>query len=257
MTDEESSSDSTIVESLLQYLKQTHSIDGNKALDILERAKRRQGELLNIHQAKLTSSGSFEEILVCNYLSLKWNRQTKQGADATDPLTNKWIEIKSSTLCMAPGNKMNASIMYELPPRTRARSGSSRESYIQDTLKPHYARFDKHIWAILKDGADTAVLKHWEFDGKFAVELIAAMAKKNTAASALNFGGKYCKKCKSVHRIDYFKQIEQHYKEKDASWWTSAVNKRISEAICIITETVLPKTLQAISLPTQEEEKEE
>lgn len=178
---------------------------------VLQRALHAEAERENINPAKL-ANGTTGEFLLCQKLGLAWNSDKVHGHDATDVL-GRGCELKVALYKRTPGIMVN--INYTLPVR---KSNESRDVYLA-RLRVHLTDISGgHYWGVRKD---TEIVYHWHIEaGAMSDYLCARVAeqldkKPQQLKFHFNLGGKVCKNCRGIHKIDTLAQlIPQHNFEK-------------------------------------------
>lgn len=165
-------------------------------------------ERLQISSAK-ADGGTTGEMWIAKHFGLKWESESKTGADAADA-EGRPCEIKASLHPLKTKLKTHkTNICYKTPHR---KDGEDDDAFVARTQEHIRKNTGGHFWATWvektpKDADDRIILRWWVPSGPLA-QLIGKkmhaskdMARKN-AVIAINFGAKVCLTCGGVHRID-------------------------------------------------------
>lgn len=165
-------------------------------------------ERMRISAAK-AEGGTMGEFWVAQKFGLKWESEKKTGADAHDK-EGRECEIKASL--HPPKTKIHTSktnICYKTPSR---RAGETNAAFVARTQEHVRQNTGGHFWATwtTRSTGDTGerVKLSWWIPSVTLAQLIGKKMRasadmgRRSRVIHINFGGKVCSTCGSVHRID-------------------------------------------------------
>jgi len=142
-------------------------------------------------------------------------RQEQNGADLIDVKTQKKIELKTSHT--EAKKKYKSNIMFDL---SKIKSKPKKRDELIKKIKE---KTENGGFVIFPD--DNSFYSKYEFDSDFFIEILKHKEIATTSSTKLNFGSTRCSKCKTYHRLEKMKELQDKYKNDpkgilDAEWNT-------------------------------------
>jgi hypothetical protein len=126
------------------------------------------------------------------------------GADLINSKTDSHREIKTSVLT----KEARCNFMFNVPSGTTNENRTLLEQSIREKTKN-----DKAVFIIKNKKAKE--IARYEFGCEFLVWYVGHFPSFSEKTTKINFGCSRCKKCKSFHRLDHLKSMEQQFNKKE------------------------------------------
>lgn len=163
------------------------------------------------------------EIVTCLRLEITPRTSGTQGHDGIDEKTNRKQEIKT-----AENNiKSRTNFNFRLPKKVTEKSLKKSEAcwliYQSETKKYE---------DVILSFKDYLTVK---FDGVFIAAVLSENFSRN-GSLAINLGGKYCTKCKNIHKLVQLQELEKRFLKKysktiytEELWFTAVTDEELWE----------------------------
>ena len=212
------------MDGILEIAHQLVPNDQEKRLITLQLALITEAENQGLDQAKVTN-GTAGEMVVARLLGLSWREEICiQGWDARDQ-QGRPCEIKSARYKRQARTEMN--INYTMTVR---KDGEDPTVYCERVRSHYLGCTGGHYWA-LWTGKDPKIVAYWHIPADkmatFLVHKVESLikAKGGRLTFKMNFGGKVCRDCGTVHRLEFLaRSLNQQHID-----WDQLISTRVKE----------------------------